>query len=239
MLRMVERRWLTGEARALGVLLSEEQANALVRLADHVEGFGAARGVTAIVDRQGILVKHVLDSLTLCRWIDAAATGRFVDVGSGAGFPGLPVAIARPQVEVVLIDSVLRKAAFLEETVAVLRLGNVRVLRERAEVVGRDVGWREAASWAAARAVGSLAESLELCAPLVAVGGVVLVMKGPAVEDEWETGAALGEALGLGGLEKAVLELPGGHRRTVVCARKVRSLPERYPRRPSQLGRAP
>lgn len=232
-----EVRFLLEEAARLGVELSEPQARRLVALTDRLLEASERTSLTAIRDRHEVLVKHHLDSLTLCRWIDPDAPGRLADVGSGAGFPGLPVAVARPGLEVVLIESVLRKARFLEACVEALGLSNVRVVRERAEALGQRPEWRERFDFAAIRAVGSLALSLELCAPLVRLEGLVLVMKGPRFQEEWEPGARMAERVGLAELEARTLTLPGPLERVVVVGRKRHPTPPPFPRRPGQLGR--
>lgn len=232
-----EVRFLTEAAASLGVELSVEQAARLVELTDRLLDASEYSSLTAIRDRQQVLVKHHLDSLSLCRWIGPEARGRLADVGSGAGFPGLPVAVARPQLQVVLIESVLRKARFLEDCVEKLKLSNVRVVRERAETLGRRPEWREQFDFAAIRAVGSLALSLELCAPLVRPGGVVLVMKGPKFREEWEPGVRMAERVGLGALEAQALTLPGAIERVVVVGKKEHPTTPRFPRRPGLLGR--
>ncbi|HEY8531792.1 MAG TPA: 16S rRNA (guanine(527)-N(7))-methyltransferase RsmG, partial [Limnochorda sp.] len=147
--------FLVEEAARLGVELSERQAEQLIALTDRLLAAAELTSLTAIRERHEVLVKHHLDSLSLCRWIDAGAGERLADVGSGAGFPGLPLAVARPRLEVVLIESVWRKARFLEACVEDLGLSNVRVVRERAEVLGRQAEWRERFDYAAIRTVES------------------------------------------------------------------------------------
>ncbi|MEW6046283.1 MAG: 16S rRNA (guanine(527)-N(7))-methyltransferase RsmG [Bacillota bacterium] len=225
------------EAARLGVDLSVEQAEKLSALTDLLLSWSRRANLTAITDPEGVRVKHHLDSLTLCRWLPAGSSARLADVGSGAGFPGLPVAIARPMVEAVLVESVLRKVRFLEEAAVKLGLANVRVIRERAEVLGHDPAWRERFDFVAIRAVGSLALSVELCAPLAAVGGTVLVMKGPRLEEEWEAGRRLAERVGLGPLGTERVVLPGPIQRVIVVGHKVGPTPARYPRRPGLVGR--
>lgn len=224
-------------AAALGVTLSPEAAAKLVMLTSLLLEASRRASLTSLRDRGEILVKHHLDSLSLGRWVGPQARGCLVDVGSGAGFPGLPVAVLRPALRVVLVESVLRKARFLEEAVAALGLANVEVVRERAERLGHDPAWRERFDFAVLRAVGSLALSLELGAPLVAGGGEVLVMKGPRFEPEWEPGRQMARLVGLAEPEIHRLQLPGGLERVVVRARKVAATPPRFPRHPGQLGR--
>ncbi len=224
-------------AGALGVEIAGDMARKLVQLTSLLLEANRRTNLTAVRDRREVLVKHHLDSLALGRWIGPEARGAVVDVGSGAGFPGLVIAVVRPQLQVVLVESVLRKTLFLEEAVGVLGLPNVRVVRERAEQLGRDPRWREHFDFATIRAVGSLALSLELCAPLLRPGGVALVMKGPRFVEEWEAGRRIAPALGLAEPQAHRLELPGPIERVVISSRKEAATPPAFPRRPGQLGR--
>ena len=235
--RADELAWAVRESAAIGVPLDPEQAELLQRFTDLLQEAAARVNLTAIRERGQVWVKHHLDSLTAARVIPPQARGTAVDIGSGAGFPGVPLAIARPGLQVVLVESVRRKAAFLEEAVRRLGLQTVRVVAERAEVLGHHPTWREQQEWAFARAVGSLAVSVELAAPLVRPRGLVVVMKGPGVEAEWETGMAHAARGGLELAERQELVLPGGLRRVLVVLRRAGPLPPAWPRRPGRWGR--
>lgn len=232
-----EARWLADESRRLGVVLSPQQARTLVALADLLQEAAWRINLTAIRDRPSILVKHHLDCLAAAALVDPRDEGPAVDVGSGAGFPGLPLAVARPALAVALVESVRKKAAFLERAVRELGLANAAVVNERAEALARDPRWRERARWAFARALGSLAVSVELCAPLVELGGRVVVMKGPGVAEEWEAGLAHARRGGLELVDRGEVTLPGGLRRVLVVLEKRRPSPAAWPRRPGRAGR--
>jgi 16S rRNA (guanine527-N7)-methyltransferase len=175
------------------------------------------------------------DSLVL---LDHLGTARnLVDVGSGAGLPGIPIKIARPDLEVTLIEADQSKAAFLVHACATLQLDRVTVVARRAEDAGRDAGLRESFDVAVARALARLPVVVELCLPLIRVGGRLLAQK---TEAEDPARAARAIEL-LGGALSGVQSTPSAARGsgTVVIVEKVRPTPERYPRRPGVPARKP
>jgi 16S rRNA (guanine527-N7)-methyltransferase len=184
---------------------------------------------------------HLLDSLAALPEIDRIAPGEAIDLGSGGGLPGLPLAMARPQLRWTLVDSVARKAAVLAEFVGALALPNVTVVAERAEALGRSVVHREQYGMATARACAALPVLAELALPLIAIGGSLVAWKGPLSEadDEVRRGRVAIGQLGGGPLsivEPGVAAL-GGHRFVIVP--KVRTTDARFPRRPGEPGRRP
>jgi 16S rRNA (guanine527-N7)-methyltransferase len=175
------------------------------------------------------------DSLVLLNHLGEAH--RVVDVGSGGGLPGLPLKIARPSLNVTLVEADQDKAAFLVRACAVLELHDVEVVARRAEEVGQDPHYRESFDVAVARALAPMPVLAELCLPLVKVGGRLLAQK-TKTEDVNAAGPAI-EAMG--GMLKAVVAAPSATRGagTVVIVDKVRSTPPAYPRRPGVPGRKP
>jgi 16S rRNA (guanine527-N7)-methyltransferase len=175
------------------------------------------------------------DSLVLLNHLGEAH--RVVDVGSGGGLPGLPLKIARPSLNVTLVEADQDKAAFLVRACAVLGLHDVEVVARRAEEVGQDPHYRESFDVAVARALAPMPVLAELCLPLVKVGGRLLAQK-TKTEDVNAAGPAI-EAMG--GMLKAVVAAPSATRGagTVVIVDKVRSTPPAYPRRPGVPGRKP
>lgn len=235
--RARELEWILRESRALGVPIDVAAAELLARFTDLLQQAASRTNLTAIRERADIWLKHHLDSLSAALVVPEEAEGLAVDVGSGAGFPGIPLAVARPKLRLALVESVQRKAAFLRRAVQELHLPQVQVVAERAEKLAHRPGWRAAADWTFIRAVGSLAESVELCGPLVKRGGLVVVMKGPGVQAEWEQGLAHAGRGGLELAERRDLLLAGQLRRVLVIFRRVGEPPEDWPRRPGRLGR--
>ena len=177
----------------------------------------------------------VEDSLVLLEHLGDAR--HLVDVGSGGGLPGLPLKIARPDLEVTLIEAEQAKAAFLIRACAELGLSGVEVVARRAEAVGRDARYRERFDVAVARAVAPMPVLAELCLPLVRVGGRLLAQK----TEREEVASSMRAIELLGGSLVAVLPAPSKARRsgTVVAISKVRPTPSAYPRRPGMPGRKP
>lgn len=203
--------------------------------------------LTAITEYEQVQVRHFADSLTCLLatqpLLEAARAGspcRLADVGAGAGFPGVPIKIVWPQVQLVLIESVGKKCTFLEELARDLGLTGVTVVNARAEDVGRDPQYREQYDIVVARAVAELPELVEYCLPLARRQGVVIAQKGEDVEAE--VVAAEGAIALLGGaLEKVLrVEVPGtALPRSLVVLRKVALTPPQYPRRAGVPGRRP
>ncbi len=141
--------------------------------------------LTAIREPDAAWRRHIIDSLTVLPGIDAyPPDSTLIDVGSGGGLPGIPLAIARPNLRVTLMEATGKKARFLETCIAQLALPHTRVIAERAEVVGQDSAHRQHCDLAVCRAIGPIGELLEYTLPLLRVGGRLLAMKGPKAEQE-------------------------------------------------------
>ncbi len=180
---------------------------------------------------------HVVDSL-LCLRAGLPAGAVLIDVGSGAGFPGIPLKIARPDLAVTLLEAASRKAAFLE--LAAAEIGAVlSVVEARAEQAARDPIWRERFDVAVARAVAPLPALCELVLPFLRRGGKAVLLKGPSVTSEVDDGARASAMLGGGHPELMVSRLPGGARRVIVTIEKVAATPPDYPRRPGVPAKRP
>lgn len=184
---------------------------------------------------------HLLDSLVALPLIDGAAGREAIDIGSGGGLPGLPLALARPETRWTLVDSVWKKAAILHEFVEALGLRNVAVLSDRAEALGQTRQHRERYAVATARACAALPVLAELALPLVAPGGLLIAWKGPLSDADDEVRRARVAIGQLGGGHLSIVDpgLPalGGHR--LVTVPKERATDARFPRRPGEPGRRP
>jgi 16S rRNA (guanine527-N7)-methyltransferase len=176
-MRSAELEVLAGGARELGIELTPERAEALLKLVDELEQGNALFNLTAIRDRPGMLRKHVLDSLSVQPYLRGA---RLADVGTGAGFPGLVLAIVNPQRRFTLIDATGKKARFVEQTAARIGCENVLVVNSRAE------SYRpfELFDTVIARALSSLADFVAYAGHLCAPGGRLLAMKGKRPDEE-------------------------------------------------------
>lgn len=221
---------LTVGAAELGIRLTPREVELFQRYGRELAVWNRRINLSAISDAEGVLRKHFLDSLAILPYLPEQAEN-LADVGSGAGFPGVPLKIARAELEVVLLESVGKKTEFLRHVVRALELSGVTVRQERAEAAGRDPALREAFAVVTGRAVAPLPVLAELALPLVRVGGVFLAPKGPAVQDELK--AATRALAVLGGEVESVkeFELPyEAGRRSLVLVRKVAPTPAAYPR---------
>jgi 16S rRNA (guanine527-N7)-methyltransferase len=199
------------------------------------------RNLTRVTEPAAVARDHLLDALAALPAIDARRPDRVVDLGSGGGVPALPLALARPELEWTLIESVQGKAAFLSDAARALGLDGVTVVAERAEALGRTPRHRERHDLAIARACAALPVLVELALPLVRVGGALLAWKGPlnAGDEEAGHGAAAAALLGGSGLTIEGTGLPALGGRTFVFVDKRQPTPPRYPRRPGEPGRRP
>ena len=221
---------------AHAISASAEQVEALERYAALLVEWNEKMNLTAIVDPEGIRVKHFLDSALALRYLDLS--GRVVDVGTGAGFPGLVWAILRPDLEITLLDSLQKRLTFLE---AVCRELGVRasLVHARAEDAGRDPALRERFDCATARAVAGMNVLSEYCLPLVKTGGVFAALKGPQMEEEMAAARKAIRVLG-GEVERVEsYELIGGDQRRLAIVRKARPTGKQYQRQGGKVKKNP
>ena len=227
-----EQHTLVEGALSLGIRLDQRQLAQFARFQKLLQEWNQYLNLTAIVDSQAIQVRHFLDSLS-CTTVTGELTGqRLIDVGAGAGFPGLPLKILYPGLLLTLVESTTKKCRFLEAVIVDLNFDDVTIINERVEYIGRQAGYRESYDWAVARAVSSMSVLAEYLLPLVRVGGHILAQKGS--NSEAEIAAAGNAFVTLGGeLPQAMpLTLPGIEQlRYLVVAKKVTQTPATYPRR--------
>ncbi len=216
----------------VGVSLTTHQMTALEVYAQELVEWNERYSLTAIGDPEKVRVKHFLDSLSAFVAMRNTAVERVIDVGTGAGFPGLPLKILCPQIKLTLVESVTKKVNFCQHIVDKLSLDDVEVVRERAEILGKDEGYREQYDWAVARAVALMPILMEFLLPLVRVGGRVLAMKGESGPAEAHTADRAIGMLG-GHLQRLIpVTLPGVvEQRYLVVVDKIAATPEKYPRR--------
>ena len=210
---------------------------ALERFADLLLEKNQVMNLTAITEPEAVATLHLLDSLAVWQAADLAGKS-LIDVGTGAGFPGLPLRLAHPEIRLTLLDSLNKRVEFLREVCSQLGLADVKCVHGRAEEFAAD--HREQFDGAVSRAVADLRVLSELCLPLVKVGGVFLSMKSTDCEEELN--AAKGAIRALGGRTERVVDYPIPatdvvHR--VIVIRKLSPTPARYPRRFAQIKKQP
>ena len=235
---------LESHSDEISVPLSAEEIRAFQIYASMLKEKNKVMNLTAVDDDKGIAMKHFIDSLTLCPYIreeekKTNKTLTFADVGTGAGFPGLPVKISCPELSVTLMDSLEKRLKFLNEVITALDLKDCSTVHSRAEDAGRNKKYREKYDIVTARAVAKLSVLAEYCLPLVKVGGVFLAMKSHSDEEENEAQKAI--ALLGGTIEKTdSFKLPGTDmERTIIVVRKIRPTPVRFPRKAGTPSKTP
>lgn len=217
----------------------QEFARRLHLLYEELTEVGSRMNLTAIRDFEGVLTKHFADSLSVAALIPQNAA--VIDVGCGAGFPSLPLAIARPDIRVTALDSTAKKLGFVAATAAKIGLGNITTLNVRAEDAGRDPVYRESFDVCVARAVSALNVLSELCLPLVRVGGRFIAMKSRLAENELADAERGIVRLGGSDAEHYVADFPddAGMSRTQLVFTKVGPTPREFPRQYSQITKKP
>ncbi|HMQ52665.1 MAG TPA: 16S rRNA (guanine(527)-N(7))-methyltransferase RsmG [Anaerolineae bacterium] len=225
---------LQAGAAQFQISLNERQLAAFELFAQELVTWNEKFNLTRITEPAEIAVKHFLDSLSvLAAWPAGLASPAVIDVGSGAGFPGVPLKIVRPTMRLTLLESTGKKAKFLTHLVQVLGLRQTEVVTARAELAGRQPRHRAGYDLAVARAVAPMAVLAEYTLPLLKVGGRVIAQKGQSPIEETRTAEAAIRILG--GKLTAILpiEVPGlDAARHLVVIDKIKSTPQLYPRRP-------
>jgi 16S rRNA (guanine527-N7)-methyltransferase len=220
--------------------LTGRQVMSLITYERELMDWNQKFNLTAIREMEAIRTKHFLDSFSCVLAWKANPPTRLVDVGTGAGFPGLPLKILYPNLQLTLVESVGKKAMFCQHIVRVLGLDGVDVIQARAETLGQDSKHREAYDWAVARAVAQMNVLSEFLLPLVKVGGMMLAQKGESGPAEAQS--AEGAMKSLGGRLKQVMQvnLPGvADDRFLVLVEKTAATPPKYPRKPGVPAKTP
>lgn len=201
--------------------------------------YNKVMNLTAITDSKEIEIKHFLDSLTPIKTGLIENGMKIADVGTGAGFPGIPIKIAKRDISLTLIDSLEKRVNFLKTVCRELDLDKTDCIHKRAEEAGHDDGLRESFDVVLSRAVAPLSVILEYCLPLASVGGHVLLLKGPTVYDEASACRGAAELLG-GKIEKIEdFTLPGDICHSIVIVKKISQTPTKYPRKPGKPSKSP
>ncbi len=221
---------------ALGGSLSELQLSQFAAYSALLKEWNQKMNLTAITDDDGISVKHFLDSVLPLYHLEIPQTARLADIGTGAGFPGIPLKILRPDLQVTLVDSLNKRITFLETVVKELGLTDVLCIHGRAEELGKDNQYREKFDLVTSRAVANLRVLGEYCLPLVKRGGTFLALKAEGVDEELSDARPMLGSLGGGKPQVIAAPLPGSEMvRKLVLIPKDKPTPSQFPRRANKI----
>lgn len=217
------------------ITLTENQYEQFQKYFELLVEWNEKMNLTAITDESGVALKHFADSLSLLNFVDIPQNSSLADVGTGAGFPGVVLKIARPDIKLTLIDSLNKRLVFLGEVCAQLGI-EAELIHSRAEDGARDKKLRESFDFAVSRAVARMNVLSEYCLPYVKVGGAFCAMKGAQANEEFKESLNAINTLG-GKLEnKYFFELPeNGGERAIAVVRKVKNTPQKYPRQSGKI----
>lgn len=233
---MIDKERLAAKCAAEGLALTGEMLDKLDKYAQCLVDYNQKVNLTAITDPEGIEDKHFVDSLLFAARPEVA--GKLVDVGTGAGFPGVVAKIYKPDLELTLMEPTGKRVDFLKYLCGELGLTGIEFAKERAEEAARKV-WREQFDVACARAVAALPVLCEYCLPLVKPGGRFIALKGPEADAEAKAAAHALQKLGGQYAETRTFTLPDGSARGLVVCKKISQTPTVYPRNGGKITKKP
>ncbi|MCJ7718078.1 MAG: 16S rRNA (guanine(527)-N(7))-methyltransferase RsmG [Anaerolineales bacterium] len=224
----------------IGITLSSFQLSLLEQYGQELDEWNERYNLTAIHEPDKIRVKHFLDSFSPYLVFQNTPVNRLIDIGTGAGFPGIPLKILLPDTEVILVDSINKKTEFCQHIIDRLKLKGIQVIQDRVERLAREVDFRERFDWAVARAVAKLPTLSEYMLPFVKIGGSMLAMKGDQGPSEAQKAHQAVSLLGGELTQVKKVTLPGvTEDRFLITIEKKATTPEKYPRRVGVPGKKP
>lgn len=229
---------MTLYATKLNIEFTEEQLEKFYQYMNLLLEWNEKINLTAIVEPKEVILKHFIDSLTINKYLKENST--LADVGTGAGFPGIPLKILRPDIKITLVDSLNKRINFLNDVIEKLNLENIVTVHSRIEDFGKNKNYREKFDYVTARAVANLAVLSEYLIPIAKIGGKCVCMKGSNVEDEITSAKNAISVLG-GKLERVdEFKLPDSDiSRNVIVLGKVKNTPARFPRKAGMPSKEP
>lgn len=222
---------LLKKTSAININISELQIQQFYKYMNLLIEWNKKINLTAITEPKEIILKHFIDSLMIINKIPEKT--KIADIGSGAGFPGIPIKILRPNTEIYLIDSLNKRIKFLNEVINENKLNNTYAIHARAEEIGHNKMYREKLDIVTSRAVAKLNTLIEYMMPLVKLGGKCICLKGPNADEEIEEARDAIKILGgeIENVEKILLP-DSDNKRTIIVIKAVKQLPNKYPRKP-------
>lgn len=224
----------------VGLPFNEDTYNKFNQYKDMIKDWNEKINLTAIVDDEQIFKKHFIDCIKIFKFSPLKEAKNIIDIGTGAGFPGIPIKIMKQELDLILLDSLNKRVNFLNEVVSKIKLNNVETIHGRAEDFSRQPKYREQVDIAVSRAVANLAVLSELCIPYVKVGGYFVAMKGPSVDDEIKDGKRAISILGgkIDDVIKINIE-DSDLDHNLVIIEKIKETPKAYPRKAGTASKKP
>ena len=227
-------KYVMDEFAKASIVITEEQADKYVRLCDFMVEYNKNVNLTAITEFEDVVMKHFIDSVLPFAQLEIEQGASFIDVGTGAGFPSLPLLIYRPDLNGTLCDSLNKRCVYLQKACEEIGI-KAEIIHARSEELGRKQ--REKYDLATARAVAAMPVLLEYCLPFVKVGGRFIALK--SVNEEIGLSAAAAKLLGGGTMEVTDYKLPNGDDRRLVITKKISQTPTKYPRSSANIAKKP
>lgn len=231
---------LKNGALSYNIDLNQEQVEQFIRYMNLLSEWNKKINLTAITDDMDIIKKHFIDSISIVKSGVLKEGMNLIDVGTGAGFPGIPIKIIMPKIKVVLLDSLNKRINYLNEVISELKLKDIEAVHGRAEEYSKNDKYREKFDVATARAVANLSVLSEYCIPYVKINGYFIAMKGPSIEEEIQSGKNAISTLGGKFVEIIKTEILGEeYDHNIVVVEKIKKTDEKYPRKYAQIEKNP
>lgn len=222
-----------------GVILDSKKIERLNAYGNLLLEWNEKINLTAITEPEAVLYKHFYDCILFLKHCKVKENASLIDVGTGAGFPGMVLKIVRPDIKVTLLDSLNKRLVFLNEVISSLSLDGIETVHMRAEEAGKAKLYREKFDISTARAVAAMPVLLEYCTPFLKKGGIFTAMKGPTAKEEAKACFNARKILGLSDPEIIFETLTGNEERVFCIYKKISQTPPKYPRKPNDISKQP
>lgn len=231
---------LKDSCNKMGIPIEDKQINQLIQYKNLLLEWNQKINLTAITEESEIIIKHFVDSISIIKHMNFSEKFSMIDVGTGAGFPGIPIKIMVPAVSLTLLDSLNKRILFLEQLIQKLELEQVCCIHGRAEDVGKDNFYREKYDYCVSRAVAPLSILSEYCLPFVKKNGFFISSKGPNVKEELQQAESAIQILGGKIRNISQIEIPNSDMiHSVITIEKIINTPLQYPRKPGKISKKP